>query len=164
MASNISNMAPESEEQVHGGLGYWVGSLASSMRKGLGQELAPFDVSPVQWAILEMCYRGEANTLTGLSRVIPIDAAAISRQVAKLVAKGLIRRRRQSRDRRLVRLDLTEAGRSLVPELAKCVQANNAKFLAGISEEEQEVMILMVERMLRNAQTAVHREEETDCQ
>ena len=51
-----------------------------------------------------------------------------------------------------------------MPELAKCVQANNAKFLAGISEEEQEVMILTVERMLRNAQTAVHREEETDCQ
>ena len=160
----MSNMDPEAEGQVHGGLGYWVGSLASSMRKELEQELAPFDVSPTQWAILEMCYRGEANTLTGLLRVVPVDAAAISRQVAKLAAKGLIRRRRESRDRRLVRLDLTEAGRKLVPELAKCVQANNAKFLAGISKEEQEVIILAIERMLRNAQTAVYREEKTDSQ
>ncbi len=146
------------EDQVHGGLGYWVGSLASAMRKGLERELAPFDITPAQWAILEMCYRGEANTLTGMARVIPVDAAAISRQVDKLVTKGLIRRRRQTRDRRSVRLDLTETGRGLVPELVKCVHDNNAKFLVDFSEDEKEVIIATIERMLRNAHIALPRE------
>ena len=99
-----------------------------------------------------MCYQGEANTLTGLARVIPVDAAAISRQVDKLVAKGLVRRRRLSRDRRTVRLELTEAGRTLAPELAKCVHANNARFLTGISADEQAALIATIEKMLTNGQ------------
>lgn len=151
-------MNTESKDQVHGGLGYWVGSLASAMRKGLEQELAPFGVTPTQWAILEMCYRGESDTLTGLARVIPVDAAAISRQVDKLAAKGLIRRRRQSRDRRSIRLTLTESGRNLVPQLAQRVHANNARFLADISPQEQSALIATIERMLRNTQSDVHGE------
>ena len=53
------------------GLGHWVGSLASAMSKGLNNELAPFGVTASQWAILATCYRGEANTVSGLARVMP---------------------------------------------------------------------------------------------
>lgn len=155
-------MRNKEEDSVHGGIGYWIGSLASAFRKGLGRELAPFNVTPVQWAILELCYRGEANTVSGLARVIPIDMAAISRQIDKLKSKGLIRRRRLSRDRRTVRVDLTDEGRSLVPKLALCVQANNANFLRGISEEEQTALINVIQRMLRNAEEAVYSDEKLD--
>ena len=60
----VSSMRNKEEDSVHGGIGYWIGSLASAFRKGLGQELAPFNVTPVQWAILELYYRGEANTVS----------------------------------------------------------------------------------------------------
>ena len=143
-------------------MGYWVGSLASAMRKGLEREFAPLEVTPAQWAILEMCYRGEANTVSGLARVIPVDAAAISRQLDKLKAKGLIRRRRLSRDRRSVRVALTEAGRALVPQLAPCVHANNVKFLEGISEEEQTALMSFIQKMLKNAEAVVYSDEEID--
>lgn len=137
-------------------LGYLVGSLASAMRTGLNQELASFNISSAQWAILEACHDGEADTLTSLSRVIPIDAASISRQVDRLVRTGLVQRRRSTRDRRLVRLSLTDAGKRLVPVLAERVQANNAKFLAGIAEHEQHAMLRTIQRMLESAQTAVY--------
>ena len=114
-------MAAKDEGSVHGGIGYWVGSLASAFRKGLADELAPFDVSPVQWAILEMCYRGEANTPSGLARVIPVDTAAISRHLDKLKDKGLINRRRSPRDRRSIRVGLTAAGRELALKLDSLV-------------------------------------------
>ena len=147
-------MRTKQENSVHGGLGYWVGSLASAMRKGLEGELAPFEVTPAQWAILEMCYRGEANTVSGLARVIPVDAAAISRQLDKLRTKGLIRRRRLARDRRSVRVELTEAGRALVPKLAPCVHANNANFMVGITDEEQTALTNIIQKILKNADAA----------
>ena len=144
-------MKTKRDDSLQPGMGYWVGSLASAMRKGLNHELAPHGVSAAQWAILETCFRGEANTPSGLSRVIPIDTAAISRHLDKLRAKGLIRRRRQSSDRRSVRVELTEAGRALVPELEPFVQAHIARFQAGITEEEQAAFIGIIQKILRTA-------------
>ena len=153
------NMSTEQDNEVHGGVGYWVGSLASAFRKGLERELAPFDVTPAQWAILEVCYRGEANTPSALSRLIPIDTAAISRQLDKLKAKGLIHRRRSARDRRSVKVRLTEEGRMLVPRLAPYVHANNAKFLRGLSEEEQTALTVTIQKMLINVHADVYADE-----
>ena len=153
-------MTTEEKNSVSGGLGYWVGSLASAFRKGLADELEPLDVSPAQWAILEACYRGEANTPSGLARIIPVDVAAISRQLDKLKDKGLIQRRRSARDRRSIRLGLTPAGRELVPKLVPCVQANNAKFLRGITDEEQAALINTIRKMLINADATVYSDEE----
>lgn len=137
-------------------LGYLVGTLASAMRTGLDRELASFNISSAQWAILDACHEGEADTLTSLSRVIPIDSASISRHVDRLVRVGLVHRSRSTRDRRLVRLSLTDAGNRLVPELAQRVQANNARFLAGITKHEQEAMVRTIQRMLESAQAAVY--------
>ena len=121
--------------------------------------MSPFDVTPAQWAILELCYRGEANTVSALDRMIPIDQGAISRQADKLKSKGLIRRQRLIRDRRTVRLDLTEEGRELVPKLARCVQANNVNFLRGMSEEEQTALIDVIQKLLRNVEEAAYSDE-----
>ena len=116
--------------------------------------MAPMGVTTCQWAILEAAYFGNANTLTALARIIPVDAAAISRQLDKLQKNGLVRRRRLRSDRRTVRIELTEAGRELVPKLETRVQANNARFLTGVSAEEQLVFTEIVKRMLKNADCA----------
>ena len=152
----ISHMNTEQGVQVHGGMGYWVGSLASAFRKGLERRLTPFEVTPAQWAILELCYRGEANTPSGLSRLIPVDTAAISRQLDKLHEKGLIHRRRSARDRRSITVRLTEEGRALVPRLAPCVHANNEKLLSGVSDEERTALISTIQTVLINAQADVY--------
>jgi DNA-binding MarR family transcriptional regulator len=136
------------------GLGYWAGLLSVSLVKSLGRKLAPSNITPVEWAILEVCGRGEANTPTGLSRLIPVDQAAISRQLDKLKAKGLIQRRRSVRDRRSVRVELTQAGRELVVTLTPLVEANNAKHWGGMPEEEQAALINSIQTMLKNAEEA----------
>ena len=41
-------------------------------------------IAPVQFRILETCFRGEANTVTGLGRVIVLDPGGISRQAEQL--------------------------------------------------------------------------------
>ncbi len=148
-------MNTEDEIAVHGGIGYWVGALASAFRRGAEQELRPFDIAPAQWAIMELCYRGEANTPSGLSKVIPIDTAAISRHLDRLKDKGLVRRRRSARDRRSITVTLTDEGRALGPVLALRVKANNEKFLKGITEDEEAAFLDIVSKMLRSAEDAV---------
>ena len=143
-------------ESIQDDLGYWLGSLASSLRTSLGRQLAPFDITSAQWAILEVCFRGEANSPSALARVIPVDAAAISRQLDKLREKGLIRRRRLTTDRRSVRVELTEEGRELVPKLAPLVRTNNSRFLEGVTEDEQATLSAIIQKMLNHTQSAVY--------
>ena len=143
-------------DSIHQDLGYWIGSLASALRKGLDRELAALEITSAQYAILEVCYRGEANSPSALARVIPVDTAAISRQLDKLREKGLIRRRRLTSDRRSIRVELTQEGRTLVPKLTPLVLANNAKFLEGITEDEQAALSAIIQKMLHHAQAAVY--------
>ena len=133
------------------GIGYLMGGVSSALRSGLERELKPYGITAAQYPILEAAFNGEANTLTELASIIPVDAAFISRQIEKLRLKGLLSRRRSTRDRRSVRLELTEAGRALVPELAQCVEKQEARFLGGISDDEQATLNSVLERILANA-------------
>jgi len=139
-------------------LGYLVGTLGSAMRKGLEDELAPMGVTPAQWVILEAAFSGRADTLTALARIIPVDAAAISRQLDKLQQRGLVRRRRLRSDRRTVRIELTDAGRELVPKLAPRVEANNQRFLSGITTDELSAFTEIIQKMIQNAGPASDRD------
>ncbi len=85
------------------------------MRKGLEGELVPMGVRPRQWGILEATFSCNADTLTALARIIPVDAAAISRQLDKRQQRRLVRRRRLRSDHRMVRIELTAPG--LLPPL-----------------------------------------------
>ena len=53
-------------------------------------------------------------------------------------------------------MELTEEGRALVPKLSPLVQANNSKFLEGISEDEQTALSAVIQKMLHHAQSAVY--------
>ena len=139
-------------------LGYLVGTPGSAMRKSLEDELAPMGVTPAQWVILEAAFSGNADTLTALARIIPVDAAAISRQLDKLQQRGLVRRRRLRSDRRTVRIELTDAGRELVPKLAPRVEANNRRFLSGITTDEQSAFTEIIQKMIQNAGPASDRD------
>ncbi len=144
-------MSTQQNRTPQDGLGFWLGSLGSAIRNGLNRRLAPFDLTTAQWAILETCYKGEADSISTLCRYIPVDPAAISRQVDRLVDKGLAQRRRSNRDRRTVRITLTPAGRELVPRLAHLVHANNDQFLNRLDSAEQAEFVRLLLKMLSPA-------------
>ena len=134
------------QSQTH--IGYWVGSLASSMRKNLERELQPFEISAAQWPVLEACYEHEHTTPSELARIIPVDAAAITRQLDILESKGLIKRSHSSKDRRSVDIKLTKAGKTLTPKLAIYVKRNNMRFLSGVTKKETAKLIGIIQKML----------------
>ena len=134
----------------HQDLGYWVASVASALIRDFSRRFSRYGITPVQFRILEMCFRGEVNTVTGLARVIVLDPGGISRQAEQLRQKGLLRRRRQAQDRRTVLLELTPKGRNLVPELIEHMEASHGVCLDGFSEEERGTLFEMLNRILDN--------------
>ncbi|MDE2639928.1 MAG: MarR family winged helix-turn-helix transcriptional regulator [Chloroflexota bacterium] len=132
-------------------LGTLGASIVSAYGKLITPRIAPHAITLIQLGILNACLKGRADTVSGLATVIPVDAGSLSRHVDKLVKQGLLRRRRSQRDRRVVRLELTDEGTALVRELTHAVREVNAALLSGVSEDEQQCLVSVVRKIVENA-------------
>ncbi len=68
----------------------------------------------------------EEWTASQLAQSLPVNASRISRQVAKMVGMGLMRRRRLRNDRRVVMLSLTAGGKKLTLDIQRRVHSYEA--------------------------------------
>lgn len=73
----------------------------------------------------------------------------VSQAVEVLTGRGVLARRADGEDRRVVHLDITERGRPLAREAQAVQAACGRRLLAGLSEEERTVFLGLLERVLR---------------
>jgi len=74
----------------------------------------------------------------------------MTRLIDRLEAKSLVRRAPHPDDRRSVVIELTEAGRSLLPKLPPVFGRVTSRLLAGFSADEISVLTAMLQRMRQN--------------
>jgi DNA-binding MarR family transcriptional regulator len=137
---------------VSGSIGYWLRSLAWSMRNEIEFRMARHGVTAAQWHPLFLLKLGKVGTALELARELGIDAGATTRMVDRLVAKGLVERVRSDSDRRVVHLGLTATGTgvaSVIPHVLASVQND---FLNGFSGDELGQLKGLVQRMLDNGE------------
>ncbi len=129
---------------------FWVNSLAMASMRSLAGRFSRYGITPHQFAILMMCSEGCVDTVSGLARVMPLDAAAVSRNVHNLVQQELLEREPSQRDRRSATLSVTESGKVLLEELAAHVDANDRMLLRGIDDAERDKFVTTIKTMLAN--------------
>lgn len=129
---------------------YLMRRLLGSVATHVQQELDPRGLTNAQWIPLYKLHLGHGSTAAELARECNLDAGAMTRTLDRLEAKGLVLRMRSQEDRRVVKLELTDAGReaaSHVPE-ALCKVING--YLRGFSRQEWLQLKDMLGRMLAN--------------
>ncbi len=114
-------------------------------------ELAALEVSAAQYIIISVLAKRGVDSATELCKDLSYDGGAMTRMVDRLEAKGLISRRRCPEDRRLVKLELTEAGQSALPKLKECSVRVLNRFMKGFSAAEARQLEGFLSRMLENA-------------
>ena len=60
---------------------YWIVLLAAAVLRSLKLSLAPFKISVLQFIVLELCQRQEANTISSIARLTHYDPSIVSRHV-----------------------------------------------------------------------------------
>lgn len=83
-----------------------------------------------------------------------LTPATVSTSMAKLEAAGIVSRRFDPSDKRKYYVKLTSMGRNRWEAIRKRSDELGSKMLEGISEEEQEELGEMLEKMLDNLMTA----------
>ena len=131
-------------------LGQCVSGLVNAVARGMEQQLAPWGFSALEFSILGVCFRAGETTVSELASVIPVDSGRISRIVHKFYERGLISRERMTSDRRIVRLQLTDEGRGLVPRLVQLVEEYNKMLISGISPEDLTLFVATSRAIIAN--------------
>ena len=108
-------------------------------------------LSLTQWGVLERCAKGQANTVTALTEIVPVDQASISRAAHQLVRLNLLKRQRLSRDRRVVRLEATDTGQALVHQLSPQIAAIYDLLLEGIEDDDLQIFARVARKVADNS-------------
>jgi DNA-binding MarR family transcriptional regulator len=90
---------------------------------------------PQYRALVVLASQGPRGTAE-LAAALAVNPSTATRMCDRLVRKGLIRRHRQSGDRRAVRIALTPSGRDLVAEVSRQRRAELARLLGALPPEE----------------------------
>ncbi|HEY2590007.1 MAG TPA: MarR family transcriptional regulator [Steroidobacteraceae bacterium] len=138
-------------------VGYLVNRLREEMGASLERrfaahpELAALELSWPQFRIIAtIAVDSEAKSASSLCKSVSYDAGAMTRMVDRLESKGLIRRERCPNDRRLVYLELTEAGRSVWPIMMEITRQALNGLLRGFTKAEARQLEGFLRRMLEN--------------
>ena len=116
------------------------------------KRLAELELSAAQLIIIANLAAAEAPmSASDLCKGISYDAGAMTRMLDRLETKGLIRRNRSAQDRRLMHLELTEAGHAAYPRMREISMAVANRFLRGFSKTEARQLETLLSRMLENA-------------
>ena len=88
-------------------------------------------------------------TMSELANTLMMTKPQLSHLVDSLVSQGIVERRPDEKDRRVINLALTEKGRALLKEMKLKVKENTKKRLASLTTEELSQMSTALET-LRN--------------
>ena len=143
-------------------IGYLMRRIIAMLAQGVECELEPSGLTNAQWVPLLKLYMGTASTAAELARLCELDAGSMTRLLDRLEAKQLCRRVRSSDDRRVVNLELTEAGRVAAQEIPAILSRVQNAYLAGFSVEEWQTLKGYLRRILETAQTLQASAEKND--
>lgn len=129
-------------------LGYVVNYAARALARELSPRLAAHGARAGQWAVLMFLWAQDGQTQRELSRQVAIEDATMVRTIDRMERDGLVRRERNPRDRRQIKIFLTEKGWALRDTLVPEAIAGNRSASRRLSEDEQRQLLDLLGRVI----------------
>ena len=134
-------------------VGYLMRRIISMLSHEIERELEPTGLTNAQWVPLVKMHLGKASTVAELARECDLDAGSMTRLLDRLEAKQLCRRVRSTDDRRVVNMELTDAGRSAAQGIPVVLSRVQNAYLAGFTHDEWHTLQGFLQRIHNSAHT-----------
>jgi DNA-binding MarR family transcriptional regulator len=135
-------------------IGWLMRRVVQSIVQQADRKLGVHGMTHAQWAPLFKLHQGSCATVAELARELGLDPGATTRAVDRLEAKHLVRRTRSVADRRVVRLELTDAGRDAAQAVPAVLAEVFNLHLGGFDHAEWRQLMNLPQRMLANGEAA----------
>jgi len=124
--------------------------LAKAHQRGYAlfkARLTPFGLTPQQFVLLAFLWKQDALTQAELSDKTDIDRTTMGGLIDRLAKDGHVERLPHPDDRRAYRICLTERGKSLEDELCPLAREVRERFLARLTQDEQQTLRALLEKL-----------------
>ncbi|MBD0689330.1 MarR family winged helix-turn-helix transcriptional regulator [Streptomyces sp. CBMA123] len=144
--TTTSPQATDRTEPVHTQLQYQLAVFARRMEqvRSSGGGVAALDRAA--YLLLDRLERHGPANVKALAEALGVDSSTVTRQVAPLVAAGLVGRVQDPADRRAVRLALTSCGTGRLAEVRDGRAELTRRLTAGWPPEEQRAFCALLAR------------------
>ena len=146
-------------EENRGRLTYWLFftercvtyAYAEVLRAHCEERGKPYVVTPPQWGALALLLVQDGMTIGTMSQKRGVDAPAATGIITRLEQTGLVERRHDREDRRLVKVYLTEEGRDIARTLVSSVEHFEHSLKQGFAEGEMDRLLAQLQQLITNA-------------
>ena len=124
--------------------------LAEAVSAGIENEAVRNDLDSNELMALQLFGESDEWTATQLVERLNLDPPSVSRLVARLADKRLLRRRRSRTDRRVVYLSLASKGEQILAEIMEKIHAHELMLLDGVTKTELDGFYSTAHKILDN--------------
>lgn len=132
-------------------LPYRLAKLASRVSRGFAQEYsARFGLSIPEWRVMAHLSQSDSVSVRELHLKADLEKSKASRAAARLEAAGLVDKKINKADRRLIELSLSAKGAEMMAELRPLALSYEADVLSSLSLKEREVLDDIIGKLLES--------------
>ena len=127
-------------------------TAAAHVERALAWALEPFGVTTAQFELLQVIKRhGKSGAgCSELGRHLAAPSPDVTRMLDRLDGAGLVARKRDEKDRRLVHAEITEKGEVLLARADPVVKQAELSVFDGVADSEREQLATLLMAVRRN--------------
>ena len=142
----------------HGRLSYWLFyaqrcvayAYAEVLQAHCQERGKPYGITPSQWGALSLLLMQDGMTVGAMSQERGVDPPAVTGIITRLEQNGLVERRHNREDRRVVKVYLTDEGRDISTSLVSVVEQFDQRIKRGFTEGELDRFEAQLQQIIAN--------------
>ena len=112
------------------------------------EECGEFDVTPVQYAVLSVLYRGSALDQVSVAAEVGIDRNNAADVLRRLERRGFVERIPSAKDRRAVLNAITDAGCRFVEDAHGAMERAQDRFTGSLSKRDRDKLMDLLQKVM----------------
>lgn len=131
-------------------IGYKVKLISQLMYRDFLERLEPYKLTPFHYLVLCCLWEEDGLSTSGIADKLKQLGATLTGVVDRMEGRSLVYRERDPRDRRIVRIWLTDEGKQLMKALPPIGAETINQATEGFSKAEQESFSAFLNRVMDN--------------
>ncbi|MGF6535544.1 MULTISPECIES: MarR family winged helix-turn-helix transcriptional regulator [Paraburkholderia] len=129
-------------------LAWLLASAHRQMKLGIAQSIADEDVNEEHWRILQVVSDEQGHSMGELAEQVLLNGPALTKNVDRLVSRGLVQRAQDAQDSRKVLVYISDRGLEMVGRLKRSVDAHHEAIEEALGPRNSKQLKRLLERLI----------------
>jgi DNA-binding MarR family transcriptional regulator len=131
-------------------LGYRIKLLSQVIGRKFQERLEPFGLTAFHWVVLCCLWKEDGLATSSIGERLQQVGGTLTGVLDRMEERGLVRRERDTRDRRIWRIWLTDAGKQLEEVLPPIAVEIREEAMAGMAVPDRELFSTLIDQAIAN--------------